>query len=387
MIEVKVPALGESITTARIAKLLVAAGSAVARDENICLLDTEKISLEVSAPEAGVLSAWQVKEGDDVAVGTVIATIDDKAKAGAGGGEKTPEAVAVSTATAPVNNAPIEPTPAPAKNEIPAKANPAPAPQAVAQPMAQPAVQLTPTYNMPPHVTDARGEERVKMSKLREAIARRLKGVQMTAAILTTFNEVDMALLIEMRQLHREKFQQQHGTKLGFMSFFIKAVCQGLKDFPIINASLDGNDIIYKNYYDIGIAVGSPTGLVVPVLRDADKKSFADIERDIADFGKRAEAGKLTMQDLSGGTFSITNGGIFGSMLSTPILNPPQSAILGMHKIEERAVVKNGMITIAPVMYLALSYDHRIIDGREAVSFLTMVKELLERPERLLLDI
>ncbi len=387
MIEVKVPALGESIMSARVAKLLVAPGDSVKKDDNLCLLDTEKISLEVIAPENGVLTQWQVKEGDDVQVGGLLGIIDEHATAAA---DNQPKKAMEATVVATPGQRPAEFSD---KKEIKAPSeNISSAASSAAQPAAQSQPQLTPmphaqAYHMPPHVTDERGEERVKMSKLREAIARRLKYSQNNAATLSTFNEVDMSSLIEMRQLHRERFQKEYGTKLGFMSFFVKAVCAALKSFPIVNAEISGNEVIYKNYYDIGIAVGSPTGLVVPVLKDADKKSFAVIEKAISEFGSKAEGGQLTLADLAGGTFTITNGGIFGSMLSTPILNPPQSAILGMHKIQERAVVKNGMIAIAPVMYLALSYDHRIIDGREAVSFLTEVKNLLERPERLMLEI
>ncbi len=369
MIEVKVPALGESIMSARVAKLLVAPGDSVKKDDNLCLLDTEKISLEVIAPENGVLTQWQVKEGDDVQVGGLLGIIDEHAIATADNKPKKAMEAPVATSPAKLDES--------AHNKKMKEASEDSLPSAAPTSLQSPA-QLTPmpqvqTYHMPPHVTDERGEERVKMSKLREAIARRLKYSQNNAATLSTFNEVDMSSLIEMRQLHRERFQKEYGTKLGFMSFFVKAVCAALKSFPIVNAEISGNEVIYKNYYDIGIAVGSPTGLVVPVLKDADKKSFAVIEKAISEFGIKAEGGQLTLADLAGGTFTITNGGIFGSMLSTPILNPPQSAILGMHKIQERAVVKNGMIAIAPVMYLALSYDHRIIDGREAVSFLTEV--------------
>ncbi|MGI9462185.1 MAG: dihydrolipoyllysine-residue succinyltransferase [Alphaproteobacteria bacterium] len=370
MIEVKVPSLGESIVSARVAKLLVAGGTMVKKDDNLCVLDTEKISLEVIAPDDGLLTDWHIKEGDDVAVDGLLASIDNQVKTDKG--DNIVEPVKNNMPKTSQQETTLEKKP-PAANNIPNKK--------------ENTENTMVGYQPPPHIADERGEERVKMSKLRELIAKRLKYAQNTAATLTTFNEVDMSLLIDIRQTHQEKFQQEHGTKLGFMSFFVKAVCAGLKSYPIINAEIDGDDIIYKNYYDIGIAVGSPSGLVVPILRDANKKSFATIEQEIADFGKRSEDGRLTLADLSGGTFTITNGGIFGSMLSTPILNPPQSAILGMHKIEERPLAKNGMITIAPVMYLALSYDHRIIDGREAVSFLTAIKNLLERPERLMLDI
>ena len=396
MIEIKVPALGESISSARIAKLLVGAGDVVRKDENLCLLDTEKISLEVISPADGQLVNWVVKEGDEIMVGAVIGTLDDTA-IGTTGAASTNKKSAVKKSGAPaLSSESLGETASTDKTTNKATPTTASAGQATSRadvPPAMPRAALAepttaqPAYQLPPRQTDIRGEERVKISKIRQVIARRLKWAQNTAATLTTFNEVDMSLLLEIRGLQRDNFEKTHGTKLGLMSFFVKAVCAALDEFPIINAQIEGDDIVYQHYYDIGVAVGSPQGLVVPVLRDADKKSFADIERSIADFGKRAREGALRLDDLSGGTFTITNGGIFGSMLSTPILNPPQSAILGMHKVQERAVVKNGVVVVAPVMYLALSYDHRIIDGREAVSFLTLIKNLLERPERLMLNV
>lgn len=373
MIEIKVPTLGESITTARIGKILVAVGDQVAADQNIILLETEKISLEVTSPVDGVIKSIKVAPGQDVAVGAVLAELgvsDTNVTVAKKSIEpeidKTKRAVETTAATdkpKPITNKPVS---------------------------TQPVVATIPSYSPPMKTNralDERGEERVKMSNLRQVVARRLKMAQNTAAILTTFNEVDMEQVIQMRNLHKDQFEKKHGTRLGFMSFFVKATSVCLKEFPALNAEIDGDEIIYKNFCDIGIAVGSPQGLVVPVLRDAEKKSFAEIELAISDFGNRARLGQLNIQDLTGGSFTITNGGIYGSMLSTPILNPPQSGILGMHKITERAVVKNGVVAIAPIMYLALSYDHRIVDGREAVSFLSLLKNLLEYPERLMLNI
>lgn len=385
-IEIKVPALGESVSEASIAKLHKKVGDAVKADELIVELETDKVTLEVNAPSNGLISALNVKEGDNVKVGDLIASMQE-------GG-------AIVKATPVVASTPQAPAPAQSNSQFPLS----PAPKKLAaennidaskisgsgkdgrvtkgdvlEAISSPAVAAS--------VSDAKPTERVRMSKLRQKIAERLKESQNTAAILTTFNEVDMTAVMALRNEYKEAFEKKHGAKLGFMSFFVKACVTALKELPAVNAEIDGTDIIYKNFYDIGVAVGSPQGLVVPVLRDADKLNLAQVEKGIVELGTKARDGKLAIADLMGATFTISNGGVYGSLMSTPIINPPQSAILGMHKIQERPMVVAGEIKIRPMMYLALSYDHRIIDGKEAVTFLVRVKELLEDPRRLVLDL
>ncbi len=397
-IEVKVPPLSESITEATLVSWHKKVGDAVKRDENLIDIETDKVVMELPAPADGVIVKILKADGGLVAAGEVIAMIDSEAKAivaqapAATPAKPAPAASTASAGTSPsaakiaaennVNTGDIAGTGRGGrvtKEDVVAKVAGAPAAAPVAvKPAAAPAVQIP---------TGDRTEQRVPMSRLRARIAERLVQSQSTAAILTTFNEVNMAPVIELRNKYKEKFEKEHGVKLGFMSFFVKAAVHALKKYPIVNASIDGNEIVYHGYYDIGIAVGSDRGLVVPILRDADQMSIAGVEKKIAEFGQKAKDGKLTIEDLSGGTFSISNGGVFGSMLSTPIINPPQSAILGVHATKERAVVENGQIVIRPINYLAMSYDHRIIDGREAVLALVAMKEALEDPARLLLDI
>lgn len=411
MTQILVPTLGESVTEATVAKWLKKEGEAVKADEPVVELETDKVTLEVNAPAAGVLARISVPAGASVKVGALLAEL--QAGGAASAAANTSAAPAASTAPA-----------APAKSASAASAAPAVMPaarkiagdqgidpstvtgtgkdgrvtkgdvlQAVSGAPAAPAPVVVPSVSMPavaaaaPRADHPR-EERVKMTKLRQIIAQRLKEAQNTAAMLTTFNEVDMGPVMELRSAYKDSFEKKHGVKLGFMSFFIKAAVQALREFPAVNAEIAGDEIIYKNYYDVSVAVSAPQGLVVPVVRDCDAKSMARIEKDIMDLGARARDGKLGMSDMTGGTFTITNGGIFGSLMSTPIINPPQVAILGMHKIQERPMVmKDGSIKARPMMYLALSYDHRIIDGREAVSFLVRVKEAIEDPQRLLLDV
>jgi len=410
--DIVVPALGESVTEATVGEWLKQPGDAVKADEPICSLETDKVAVEVPAPADGVLGEHKVAEGDTVEVGAVIATLEE----GAGGGKAAPkespapapkESPAPAAAKAadddgePMTLSPAvrrlvlehgldptqirgsgkdgrltkedvlaaanakgdEPAPAPAPNE--AKA-PAPAPSGAAN----------------------RQEERQRMTRLRQTIAKRLKSAQDNAALLTTFNDVDMTAVMETRNRYKDLFEKKHGVRLGFMGFFVKAACLALKDVPSVNAQIDGDEIVYFNYADISVAVSAPNGLVVPVIRNAEAMSFADVENTIGDFGARAKTGKLTMEDMQGGTFTISNGGVFGSLMSTPIINPPQSAVLGLHRIEQRPVVMpNGEIKARPMMYLALSYDHRLIDGREAVTFLVRIKEAIEDPARLLIDL
>jgi 2-oxoglutarate dehydrogenase E2 component (dihydrolipoamide succinyltransferase) len=425
-VEIKVPALGESVTEATVAKWLVKAGDTVTIDQPLCELETDKVTVEVNASVAGTVVDLAVPEGTTVEVGGVLCHLE----AGAAGAAAKPAAAAAPPAAA----APAAPKPAPTPAPTPAPA-PAPAPVAAAAPVAaganiaasgpatrklveetgvaasaiQPtgkdgratkadvlaALSSIPAPSAPtakpavpagPRLRADR-EERVRMTRLRRTIANRLKEAQNTAAMLTTFNEVDMTAVMALRERLKEDFEKKHGARLGFMSFFVKACIAGLKELPAVNAEIEGDEIIYKNYYDIGVAVGSPQGLVVPVLRDADSLSFAEVEKGIAELGKKAREGKLTIADLTGGTFTISNGGVYGSLMSTPILNPPQSAILGMHKIQQRPMAVGGEIKLRPMMYLAVSYDHRIIDGREAVLFLVRVKECIEDPERLLLGV
>jgi 2-oxoglutarate dehydrogenase E2 component (dihydrolipoamide succinyltransferase) len=419
-----VPTLGESVTEATIGKWFKKAGDVVAVDEPLVELETDKVTIEVPAPAAGVLADVAVKDGDTVAVGTLLGSIKEGAGAVPTGRpeQKTetakpigagPEPIAPRQTPAP--GAPVAAKPAEAsaallapsvrkiaaETGIDASAVPgtgkdgrvtkgdmlAAIERAAAQPtpVAAPAAAMQARAPSPPD--DAAREERVRMTRLRQTIARRLKDAQNTAAMLTTFNEVDMSQIMALRSQYRELFEKKHGAKLGFMGFFVRACVQALKEIPAVNAEIDGADIIYKNYYHIGIAVGTERGLVVPVVRDADQKSIAEIEKAIADFGRRAREGALKIEELQGGTFTITNGGIYGSLMSTPILNAPQSGILGMHKIQERPMVVAGKIEARPMMYLALSYDHRIVDGREAVTFLVRVKECLEEPSRLVLDL
>jgi 2-oxoglutarate dehydrogenase E2 component (dihydrolipoamide succinyltransferase) len=412
-----VPTLGESVTEATIGKWFKKAGDAVAVDEPLVELETDKVTIEVPAPAAGVLTDVAVKDGDTVAVGALLGAIKEgpgaaTAKAPAKPTEATPQAAspppkaAAAAAPAPAKAAGSELPLAPSVRRIAAETgtDPAAVPgtgkdgrvtkgdmlAAIERAAAQPTPVAAPgavQARAPSPPDDAAREERVRMTRLRQTIARRLKDAQNTAAMLTTFNEVDMTHVMALRSQYRELFEKRHGVKLGFMGFFVRACVQALKEIPAVNAEIDGNDIVYKNYYHIGIAVGTERGLVVPVVRDCDMKSIAEIEKAIADFGHRARDGALKIDELQGGTFSITNGGIYGSLMSTPILNAPQSGILGMHKIQERPMVVAGKIEARPMMYLALSYDHRIVDGREAVTFLVRVKESLEEPARLVLDL
>ena len=407
MAQILVPTLGESVTEATVAQWLKKEGEAVKADEPIVELETDKVTLEVNAPADGVISKIKVAAGENVAVGAILGELEIGAAANdaksAPKEEKKPEAKAAA-APAPKVSAPAEDSktsPAVRKmindNNLDAAKIPASGSDgrltkedvqkymAGATPAPTPVTSVaTPTG---PRKTDAR-EERVKMTKLRQVIARRLKDAQNTAAMLTTFNEVDMGPVMDLRTQYKDIFEKKHGVKLGFMSFFVKAAIQALKEFPAVNAEIYGDEIIYKNYYDIGVAVSTPQGLIVPVLRDADQMSMAQIEAKIGDLGARAREGKVSMDEMTGGTFTITNGGVFGSLMSTPILNTPQSGILGMHKIQQRPMVmKDGKIEARPMMYLAMSYDHRIIDGREAVTTLVRIKEAIEDPQRLLLDI
>lgn len=363
-VEIRVPALGESLTTATVARWLKKSGDYVQHDETIVELETDKVSVEVTAPSAGRLEDC-VAVGTEVEIGGLLGAVDETAEA------------PVAPEPAPVPKAPVS-EPAAAPVALPARVTPS-APEAPKPVSAAPAPKLS--------SHEAR-ERRVPMSRLRQTIARNLKAAQNTAAILTTFNEIDMSAAKALRAEYKDEFEKKHdGARLGFMSFFARAVVGALKDYPAINAQIEGDEIVYRDFVNLGIAVGTERGLVVPVLHDADQMSFAELERRIADYGKRARTGGLKLEELSHGTFSITNGGIFGSLLSTPILNTPQSGILGMHAIQDRPVVRDGQIVIRPMMYVALSYDHRIVDGREAVSFLVRIKQLVEDPRRLLLDL
>ncbi len=392
-VEIVVPVLGESVTEATVAQWLKKPGEAVAQDEPLVELETDKVTLEVGAPANGVVAAVSAEEGATVEVGAVLGLMEEGDAPAAAA--PAPAPTAMQQPTAEVSAAPMPkpaaPAPAAAARIMPtealkaAKAGSWPAGH-VSNAVAAKSSALTPTNELPPRQPGGE-EEVVRMSRLRQTIARRLKEAQDNAAMLTTFNDVDMSAIMALRKTHQEAFVKKYGIKLGFMSFFAKACVAALQELPAVNAEIYGTDIIYKNYYNIGVAVGTENGLVVPVIRNADTLGFADIEGTIADFGKRARDGKLSMAEMSGGTFTISNGGIYGSMLSTPILNQPQSAILGMHKIEDRPVAINGEVVIRPMMYLALSYDHRIIDGREAVTFLVKVKENVEDPSRLLFGI
>jgi len=438
-VEIKVPTLGESVTEATVAKWFKQPGDAVALDEAVCELETDKVTIEVNAPSAGALKDIVAAEGTDVGVGAILATLDE----GAAGNPASPAPAAeapkeAAPAEAPKPAAPAA-SPPPPPAAAPAPAAPAPAAAQAPRPPLSPAVRklvddndldpalikgtgpdgrltkgdvmdaitagsakrrvapaagaavqsslgFTPSSELPPRPEDPR-EERVRMTKLRKVIAGRLKQAQNTAAMLTTWNEVDMGAAMELRAEYKDNFEKKHGVRLGFMSFFVRAACIALKEWPAINAEIYGEDLIYKNYYNIGVAVGTPQGLVVPVLKNADEMRFAEIEGTISDFGRRARDGKLGMDEMMGGTFTISNGGVFGSLNSMPILNVPQSAILGMHKIQKRPMAVGDKVEIRPMMYLALSYDHRIVDGREAVSFLVRMKDLIEDPQRIMLDV
>jgi 2-oxoglutarate dehydrogenase E2 component (dihydrolipoamide succinyltransferase) len=431
MTEIRVPTLGESVTEATIGKWFKKPGDPVAVDEPLVELETDKVTIEVPAPAAGVLGSIAAQDGETVAVGALLGQITE----GAAGTVAPIKATPVPTGrpdqktptTAPINAADEETRPrvppkadgepksklapdtpvAPSVRKLAAESGVEPSTvpgsgkdgrvtkgdmlaaieraASAPTPVAQSAAAIQVRAPSPPD--DASREERVKMTRLRQTIARRLKEAQSTAAMLTTFNEVDMTAVMTMRNEYKELFEKKHGVKLGFMGFFVRACVQALKEIPAVNAEIDGSDIIYKNYYHIGVAVGTERGLVVPVIRDCDHKSLAEIEKAIADFGRRARDGALKIEEMQGGTFTISNGGVYGSLMSTPILNAPQSGILGMHKIEERPMVVGGKIEARPMMYLALSYDHRIVDGREAVTFLVRVKEVLEDPGRLVLDL
>ncbi|MXR35687.1 2-oxoglutarate dehydrogenase complex dihydrolipoyllysine-residue succinyltransferase [Craterilacuibacter sinensis] len=409
IIEVKVPQLPESVSEATLMSWHKKVGEAVARDENLIDLETDKVVLELPAPLAGVIVEIIEADGATVVSGQLIARIDTAAKAGDVAPAAAPEVAAVAAAPAAampsaaklaaesgVNLANVagsgrdgrilkeDVQAAAAKPLAPVQAGPV---LAAPSSVSGAALASTPSVVNAGALLSDRPEQRVPMSRLRQRVAERLLQSQAQNAILTTFNEVNMKPVMDLRAKYKDKFEKEHGVKLGFMSFFVKAAVAALKKFPVVNASVDGNDILYHGYFDIGIAVGSPRGLVVPILRNADQMSIAEIEKQIAEFAVKARDGKLSMEDLTGGTFSITNGGTFGSMMSTPIINPPQSAILGMHATKDRAVVENGQIVARPMMYLALSYDHRIIDGREAVLTLVTIKDLLEDPARLILDL
>jgi len=378
--DVVIPTLGESVTEASIGQWLKKPGEAVKADEPIVSLETDKVAVEVNAPADGVLTEQLFKEGDTVQVGAVIARLEAGATAAAPAPAAAPAAPA--PAPAPAAPAPAPAAPAPAGPETPTTGPTARRKAAEGTPVATAAP--APTASTP---ASTRNEERVRMTRLRQTIAKRLKEAQNTAAMLTTFNDVDMTAVMEARNRYKDSFEKKHGVRLGFMSFFVKACALAAKDVPSVNARLDGDEIVFHDYMDVGVAVSGPGGLVVPILKDAQAKGFAQIELEIADFGKRARDGQLKLEELQGGTFTISNGGVFGSLMSTTILNPPQSGVLGMHRIEDRPVVVNGQIVIRPMMYLALSYDHRLIDGREAVTFLVRVKEALEDPVRLLIDL
>ncbi len=421
-IEIKVPTLGESVTEATVGQWFKQAGEAVKADEPLVELETDKVTQEIYAPAAGVLGEIVVQQGETVGIGAILASLNDGATGGdSASNEPAAAPAAKPAAPAPANDAApsgngagtdMPPSPAARKalaesgmtaSEVDGsgrrgqvlKQDVAAAQSTEAQTYSTPATYVpanvpAPAQNLrvPSSEIDVAREERVKMSRLRQTVARRLKDAQNTAAVLTTFNDVDMSAVMEMRNQYKELFEKRHGVKLGFMGFFVKACIQALREIPAVNAEIDGTDIIYKNYYHIGVAVGSDKGLVVPVVRDTETMSIAQIEGTIAEYGKRARTGQLSIEDMQGGTFTISNGGVYGSLMSTPILNAPQSGILGMHRIEQRPVVlKDGSIAARPMMYLALSYDHRIVDGKEAVTFLVRVKECLEDPHRFVLEL
>jgi len=415
-IEIRVPTLGESVTEATVGQWFKKPGDTVKADEPLVELETDKVTVEVPAPASGVLAEIKVEKGATVSIGAVLGALGE-------GSGAAPAPAAKPAAPEPAAAAKPAPAPQPAKSNGDMPAAPSArkimeeaglsandvqgsgkrgqilkedAAAAAAQPkkasttvaLSTPSVPVpSQQLRVPAAPNDAAREERVTMSRLRQTIARRLKDAQNTAAMLTTFNDVDMSAVMKLRNEYKELFEKRHGVKLGFMGFFVKACLQALKEIPSVNAEVDGQDLVYKNYYHIGVAVGTEKGLVVPVVREADRMSLAEIEGRINDFGKRARDGKLSIEDMQGGTFTISNGGVYGSLMSTPILNAPQSGILGMHRIEERPVVKNGQVVVKPMMYLALSYDHRIVDGKEAVTFLVRVKECLEDPQRFILEL
>ena len=419
--EVKVPTLGESVSEASLGQWLKQPGEAVAVDEPIASLETDKVAIEVPSPVAGIMGQQMVKEGDTVSVGALLAVIETTGAAPVNAPSPAP-AAAIAPTPAPAPTPAAAPAPAPVASGDAATALSPAVRRAVLEHAIDPATvrgtgrdgritkedvlaaaamkqdgakQATPApatiapaapAAAAPVATGERREERVRMTRLRQTIARRLKSAQETAALLTTFNDVDMSVVIAARDKYKDAFEKKHGVKLGFMSFFAKAACLAIKDFPSVNGQIDGEDIVYFDYVDLSVAVSAPNGLVVPVVRNVDTLSFAGIEKAIGDLGKRAREGSLTMADMKGGTFTISNGGIFGGLMSTPIINPPQSAVLGLHRIEDRPVVRNGEIVVRPMMYLALSYDHRLIDGREAVTALRTIKEAIEDPTRLLMD-
>ncbi len=431
-VEIRVPTLGESVTEATVGKWYKKPGDTVKADEPLVELETDKVTVEVPSPAAGVLGDILVQQGATVAVGSILAALRD------GGADAAPASAGAAPVSAPASKpaemsaaaaADVPPPPAARKalaeagldaadvigsgkrgqvlksdvaeavaaasgaKPAPAPAAAAPAPKQAPQPAPVPAMLVpqapaaTKDLRLPSTGADGAREERVRMTRLRQTIARRLKDAQNSAAMLTTFNDVDMSAVMNLRNQYKDLFEKRHGVKLGFMGFFVKACIQALRDIPSVNAEIDGEDIVYKNYYHIGVAVGTEKGLVVPVVRDADRMTLAEVEGKIAEFGKRARDGKLAIEEMQGGTFTISNGGVYGSMMSTPILNAPQSGILGMHRIEDRPVVRGGQIVIKPMMYLALSYDHRIVDGKEAVTFLVRVKDCLEDPQRFLLEL
>ncbi|MEO1494525.1 MAG: 2-oxoglutarate dehydrogenase complex dihydrolipoyllysine-residue succinyltransferase [Pseudomonadota bacterium] len=395
-VEVRVPALGESVTEATVGSWYKQPGDAVAADEMICELETDKVSLEVAAPAAGVLGALVAAEGDTVGPDALLATIEEGDGAAAASPAAAAPAAAEHAPTPPAAAAPghkdVEDAPSAKKAMAEAGLSPDQVSgtgrdgRIMKEDVARAASAPAPAPVAPP-ASDGSREKRVKMTRLRQTIARRLKEAQNTAAMLTTFNEVDMTEVMAIRSEYKDQFLKKHGVKLGFMSFFVKACCHALQEVPAVNAEIDGTNLVYKEFCHIGVAVGTPTGLVVPVVRDADQMGFATIEKTIAGLGEKARDGKLSMADMQGGTFTISNGGVYGSLMSAPILNPPQSGILGMHKIQERPMVVGGEVVARPMMYLALSYDHRIIDGKEAVTFLVRVKDALEDPRRLLMDL
>ena len=413
--EVKVPTLGESVTEATVGQWLKKPGEAVALDEPIVSLETDKVAVDVPSPVAGTLGDIIAKEGDTVNVGALLAMVNEGAAAAAPAASPAPAAKAEAAAPAPAASAPAPAasdedeggnlTLSPAvrrlvlehgldpskikgtgkdgrltKDDVTAAVAAGTAKAAASAPASAPAADA-------PAAGPVRAQERVKMTRLRQTVAKRLKEAQNTAAMLTTYNDVDMTNIIEARAKYKDLFEKKHGVRLGFMGFFTKAVCMALRDIPGVNAQIEGDEIVYNNFCDISVAVSAPTGLVVPVIRNAESLSVAEIEKTIGGFGKKAKEGKLTMEDMKGGTFTISNGGVFGSLLSSPIINPPQSGVLGLHRIEDRPVVRDGQIVIRPMMYLALSYDHRMVDGREAVTFLVAVKNAIEDPTRLLIDL
>jgi 2-oxoglutarate dehydrogenase E2 component (dihydrolipoamide succinyltransferase) len=415
MADIRVPTLGESVSEATIGKWFKKPGDAVAVDEPLVELETDKVTIEVPAPAAGTLAEISAKDGDTVAVGAILGMIKEGAAGAKAAPAKAAPAAEAKPAAKPAPAAPAQPPKiaaadaplAPSVRKIAAETGTDPAKidgtgkdgrvtkgdmmaaieraASAPTPVTQPAAAIQ--VRAPSPADDASREERVKMTRLRQTIARRLKDAQNTAAMLTTFNEVDMSHVMALRGQYKDAFEKRHGVKLGFMGFFVKACVAALKDIPAVNAEIDGTDLIYKNYYHMGVAVGTEKGLVVPVIRDCDHKTLAQIEKDISDAGKRARDGQLKIEEMQGGTFTISNGGVYGSLMSTPILNAPQSGILGMHKIQDRPVVVAGKIEIRPMMYLALSYDHRVVDGQQAVTFLVRVKDVLEDPARLVLDL